>query len=68
VLMLSPHATSCPVTSLDQLMRPGKIRYFQGFKRGNLTTFLTEVFTLNSPHPSNPGHGGVAEIPGPVGA
>ena len=39
---------------------PGKIRYFQGFKRGNLTTFLTEVFTLNSPHPSNPGHGGLA--------
>ena len=26
----------------------GKIRCFQGFKRGNLTTFLTEVFTLNS--------------------
>jgi hypothetical protein len=29
-------------------VRHRKIRYFQGFKRGNLTTFLTEVFTLNS--------------------
>ena len=43
-----------------------KIRYFQGFKRGNLTTFSTEVFTLNSPHPSNPGHGGVASKSGSV--
>jgi hypothetical protein len=29
-------------------MEPRKIRHFQGFKRGNLALFLTDVFALNS--------------------
>jgi hypothetical protein len=41
----------------------GKIRHFQGFKRGNLTQFLADVFTPNA-HPigQTPGMAGLPLI------
>jgi hypothetical protein len=42
--------TGCVVKLGDQGTIEGNFHHSQGFKRGNLTTFLADVFTPNS-HP-----------------
>jgi len=57
-----------PEKYIHRTIDRGKIRHFQGFKKGNLTQFLVGVFTLNA-HPIGQtlGMAGSPQVGGRIG-